>query len=188
MRTMTDEFKQKALVVLDYVEDYRATHGKNPQVRDFYKQLIWEYRTTNPVIQGVVRDLRKKFGFMEDRHQELGGLSITLSGYRFMEQEREREQKRGIVYGSVFKNSKQRRTKRNRAVKRIQNSYNTVDSKRVAVKPSATVSMGESKPVDTHSKDVLIGFMKWIYTLDDEEICGDGWKTKIVEKLETLLA
>jgi len=36
-------------------------------------------------------------------------------------------------------------------------------------------------------KDILIDFMKWIYSLDDEEICVEGWKGKVVDQLEKIL-
>lgn len=56
------------------------------------------------------------------------------------------------------------------------------------LKPQVTTTQMVQNPLyEMDNKDILIEFMKWIYSLDDEEICDSGWKAKIVEKVETLL-
>ncbi len=55
------------------------------------------------------------------------------------------------------------------------------------VSPFKRSEIKRRTPDTFDEKDVLIDFMKWIYSLDDEEVCVEGWKGKVVDQLEKIL-
>lgn len=165
MKIVEQKHVQYAMDILQGIEDYRVKHRKNPNLKHIYRPIIKKNGKTEGSIYSMVWRMRKEYGLLEDRHMSIDGLGITLRGYRFME-------KVASKYPVEPTESELREQ---------------FDAPNLLKANITTTQMGQNPLYEMDNKDILIEFMKWIYSLDDEEICDSGWKAKIVNKVETLL-
>lgn len=157
-RNMTEELRLYVFDILKVIEKYKARHSRYPNTKDIYPEVMKRNGRTDASVYSAVIRMRKELGMLEDIGEYAQSLAISLRGYRFMEQMQRMQE----THPNIKPEPKKRKPRK-------------VTRKRKRV---------SQKKMD--NKDQLIEFIKWVYELDDEEICSDGWKSKIITKVQSL--